>query len=260
MEISQRNAQVYSAQDLRAATSSSRHLAGLALTIAACLFCSVPSVSAQTPILTQHYDNGRTGQNTSETILTTSNVNSVTFGKLFILSVQGYVYAQPLYAPGVAIAGQGTHNVLYVATEHDLLYAFDADTGGAPLWQVNFVPSGGSTVPNANGNTGDIVPEIGITGTPVIDNTTNTLYVVSKTLESGAYFLRLHAVDITSGAEKFGGPVAMSASVPGTGSGSTSGSLAFNTQWENQRPGLLLINGFVYVGFAAHRDQGPWHR
>jgi hypothetical protein len=186
-------------------------------------------------------------------------VNSTAFGKLFSLSVVGYVYAPPLYVPGVAIAGQGTHNVLYVATEHDLLYAFDADTGGAPLWQVNFVVNSGSTVPNGNVNTGDIVPEIGITGTPVIDSTSNTLYVVSKTLESGAYILRLHAIDITSGAEKFGGPTVMTASVPGSGSGSVSGTLTFSSRWENQRPGLLLINGYVYVGFAAHGDNGPWH-
>jgi hypothetical protein len=181
------------------------------------------------------------------------------FGKLFSLSVVGYVYAQPLYVPGVAIAGHGTHNVLYVATEHDLLYAFDADTGGAPLWQVNFVVNSGSTVPNGNVNTGDIVPEIGITGTPVIDSTSNTLYVVSKTLESGAYIVRLHAIDITSGAEKFGGPTVMTASVPGSGSGSVSGTLTFSSQWENQRPELLLISGYVYVGFAAHGDNGPWH-
>ena len=109
MKISQRNARVYPEHTLRAATSRGRYLAGVALTIAVYLFCFVPGISAQTPILTQHYDNGRNGQNTSETILTTANVNSVTFGKLFSLSVQGYVYAQPLYVPGVAIAGQGDH-------------------------------------------------------------------------------------------------------------------------------------------------------
>ncbi|HEY0703899.1 MAG TPA: chitobiase/beta-hexosaminidase C-terminal domain-containing protein [Candidatus Acidoferrales bacterium] len=224
----------------------------------AAFFVCVPGALAQTPILTQHYDNGRTGQNVGETILTPANVNSTTFGKLFTLSVDGYVYAQPLYVPGVPIGGVA-HNVLYVATEHDSLYAFDADTGGTQLWKVSFIVNNGSTVPNGNVSTGDIVPEIGITGTPVIDNTTNTLYVVSKTLEGTTYFLRLHAIDITSGAEKFGGPVVMSASVSGTGSGSTSGTLPFSTQWENQRPGLLLINGYVYVGFAAHGDNGPWH-
>jgi hypothetical protein len=239
--------------------SKGRALAARILLLAVSLLACALGVSAQTSILTQHYDNGRTGQNTHETTLTLANVNSTTFGKLFTLPVDGYVYAQPLYVPGVAIAAKGTHNVLYVATEHDSLYAFDADTGGAPLWQISFIVNGGSTVPNGNVSTGDIVPEIGITGTPVIDSTTNTLYVVSKTLEGANYFLRLHAIDITSGAEKFGGPVVMSASLPGTGSGSASGTLAFSTQWENQRPGLLLLNGFVYVGFAAHGDNGPWH-
>jgi hypothetical protein len=240
---------------------SSRGLAVRFLLAAICTCSFALSASAQTSILTQHYDNGRTGQNTNETILTPANVNATNFGKLFSLPVDGYVYAQPLYVPGVAISGKGTHNVLYVATEHDSLYAFDADTGGAPLWQVSFIVNGGSTVPNGNVSTGDIVPEIGITGTPTIDSTTNTLYVVSKTLENGAYFLRLHAIDITSGAEKFGGPVVMQASVTGTGSGFTAGTttLPFSSQWENQRPGLLLLNGFVYVGFAAHGDNGPWH-
>ncbi len=236
-----------------------RYLASRISLIVISLLACAGRLSAQTSILTQHYDNGRTGQNTNETVLTPANVTSTTFGKLFTLPVDGYVYAQPLYVPGVAISGKGTHNVLYVATEHDSLYAFDADTGGAPLWQISFIVNGGSTVPNGNVSTGDIVPEIGITGTPVIDSTTNTLYVVSKTLESSNYFLRLHAIDITSGAEKFGGPVTMSASLPGTGSGSVSGTLTFDTQWENQRPGLLLLNGFVYVGFAAHGDNGPWH-
>jgi hypothetical protein len=223
------------------------------------LFAFGINASAQTPILTQHYDNGRTGQNTNETILTPANVNSTTFGKLFSVAVDGYVYAQPLYVAGVAVSGKGTHSVLYVATEHDSVYAFDADTGGAALWQVSLIPAGGSTVPNGNVSTGDIVPEVGITGTPVIDSTTSTMYVVSKTLESGNYFLRLHALDITSGAEKFGGPIVLTASVPGTGSGTAGGAVAFDTQWENQRPGLLLINGFVYIAFAAHGDNGPWH-
>ena len=238
-----------------------RYFAIRFLVVAISLFASALGASAQTSILTQHYDNSRSGQNTNETILTPTNVNSTTFGKLFTLPVDGYVYAQPLYVPGVAIASKGTHNVLYVATEHDSLYAFDADTGGAPLWQISFIVNGGSTVPNGNVSTSDIVPEIGITGTPVIDSTTNTLYVVSKTLEGGNYFLRLHAIDITSGAEKFGGPVVMQASVTGTGSGFTPGTttLPFSSQWENQRPGLLLLNGFVYVGFAAHGDNGPWH-
>ncbi|MGA9569862.1 MAG: chitobiase/beta-hexosaminidase C-terminal domain-containing protein [Candidatus Acidiferrales bacterium] len=218
------------------------------------------SVYAQTSILTQHYDNARTGQNTNETILTPTNVNSTTFGKLFALGVDGYVYAQPLYVPGVVVPGQGTHNVLYVATEHDSLYAFDADTGGAPLWYVTFLVNGATTLSTSDvGNTQDIHPEIGITGTPVIDPATNTLYVVVNTKESGALIYRLHALDITTGAEKFGGPVMLSGSVPGTAPDGNGSSVPFNVQWANQRPGLLLQGGYLFIGFASHGDNGPWH-
>ena len=217
------------------------------------------SSSAQTSILTQHYDISRTGQNTAETILTTSNVNSATFGKLFWIPVTGYVYAQPLYVPGVVIPGAGTHNVLYVATEHDQLYAFDADNG-TQLWQVNFLINGATTVtPNDVGGTQDINPEMGITGTPTIDPVSKTLYVVVNTVESGNIIYRLHAIDITTGAEKFGGPVLMSGSVPGTAPDGNGSTVPFNPQWANQRPGLLLLNGYIYVGFASHGDNGPWH-
>ena len=227
------------------------------------LFSFALAASAQAPVppsvLTQHNDISRTGQNTAETALTTTTVNSTLFGKLFALSVDGQVYAQPLYVPGVAIPGQGRHNVVYVATENDSLYAFDADIGGAPQWKVTLLPNGGTAVPSSDVVALDINPVIGITGTPAIDPSTNTLYVVAKSLESGTIVQRLHAIDITSGAEKFSGPVVIQASVPGTGSGSTSGTLTFSSQWENQRPGLLLLNGYVYIGFAAHGDNGPWH-
>jgi Legume lectin domain/Chitobiase/beta-hexosaminidase C-terminal domain len=217
------------------------------------------SLSAQTPILTQHYDTARTGQNTTETVLTPANVNSTSFGKLFSLTVDGYVYAQPLYVPALAIPGNGTHNVLYVATEHDSLYAFDADNG-TQLWHVSFLVNGATTLsPSDVGNTQDINPEIGITGTPTIDSTTNTIYVVVNTKEAGSIIYRLHAMDITTGAEKFGGPALMTASAPGTASDGNGSTVPFNGQWENQRPGLLLLNGFVYIGFAAHGDNGPWH-
>jgi hypothetical protein len=216
------------------------------------------SAAAQTSILTQHYDNARTGQNTSETILTPANVSApMSFGKLFTFPVTGYVYAQPLYMPGVVIPGHGTHNVLYVATEHDLVYAFDADTLGAPLWTVSFLNGSATTVPNGDVSTGDIIPEIGITGTPAIDPNTKTLYVVANTKENGQYPYRLHALDITTGAEKFGGPILLSATVPGTGDGGST--ITFSNQWENQRPGLLVNNGYVFIGFAAHGDNGPWH-
>jgi Legume lectin domain/Chitobiase/beta-hexosaminidase C-terminal domain len=223
------------------------------------LFGFTLSAFAQTSVVTQHYDNRRTGQNIAETVLTPTNVNATLFGKLFELSVDGQVYAQPLYVSGVTIAGQAKHNVVYVATEHDSVYAFDGDVGGTPLWKVTLLTNGGTAVPNGQVVANDINPEIGVTGTPVIDLSTNTLYVVAKSLEGSNFVQRLHALDITSGAEKFGGPVVIQASVPGTGSGSTAGTLPFNPQWENQRPGLLLMNGYVYVGFAAHGDNGPWH-
>ena len=222
------------------------------------LLVSLPA-SAQTSILTQHYDNNRTGQNTAETILTTSNVNSSTFGKLFWIPVDGYVYAQPLYVPSVTIPGKGIHNVLYIATEHDSLYAVDADNG-APLWNVGYLGTNVTTLStNDVGGTQDINPEIGITGTPTIDHTTNTLYVVVNTKEAAGIVYRLHAVDITTGAEKFGGPVLMSASVPGSAPDGNGSTVPLNPQWANQRPGLLLLNGFLYVGFSSHGDNGPWH-
>jgi len=227
--------------------------------IAIFLFALSLTASAQTRVTTQHYDNARTGQNTAETTLTPTNVNSTLFGKLFALSVDGQVYAQPLYMQGITIPGKGTHNVVYVATEHDSVYAFDGDIGGNPFWKVTLLTNGGTTVPNTQVGAADINPEIGVTGTPVIDPTTNTLYVVAKSMEGTNFVQRLHALDITTGAEKFGGPIVIQASVPGTGSGSTTGTLPFNPQWQNQRPGLLLMNGFVYIGFAAHGDNGPWH-
>jgi Chitobiase/beta-hexosaminidase C-terminal domain/Legume lectin domain len=224
------------------------------------IFVAPFSAQAQTSILTQHYDNARDGQNTNETILTQSNVNSATFGKLFALGVDGQVYAQPLYVPGVAIPGQGTHNVLYVATEHDSVYAFDADAGGAPLWRVTFLVNGATTLSTADvGNTQDINPEIGITGTPAIDSSTKTLYVVANTKESGALIYRLHALDIATGVEKFGGPMQLTASAPGTAPDGNGTSVPFSSQWENQRPGLLVQGGYVFIGFSSHGDNGPWH-
>jgi hypothetical protein len=215
--------------------------------------------SAQTNILTQHYDNARTGQNTNETILTPANVNSSTFGKLFALAADGYVYAQPLYVANLVIPGKGTHNVLFIATEHDSVYAYDADNG-TELWFRTFLVNGATPLSTADvGNTEDINPEIGITGTPAIDLTTNTLYVVVNTKEAGVLVYRLHALDITTGLDKFGGPVQLSGSVPGSASDGAGGMVPFSVQWENQRPGLLLYNGYLFIGFASHGDNGPWH-
>jgi Legume lectin domain/Chitobiase/beta-hexosaminidase C-terminal domain/Bacterial Ig-like domain (group 2) len=246
--------------------------------VCALVLMSAWCAMAQTNVVTQHYDISRTGLNANETILTPASVNMTTnpngFGKLFSYPVDGWVYAQPLYLPGVTM-GAGTpqagttHNVLFIATEHDSVYAFDADSNAGananPLWHITLLdtahgsPAGATTVPNGDVSTGDIVPEIGITGTPVIDPVTNTMYVVGKTKESGTYVQRLHALDITTGAEKFGGPVVLSGSVPGNGSGSSGGTLNWDPKWENNRPGLLLLNGIVYLGFGSHGDNGPWH-
>ncbi len=232
------------------------------------LLCAV-SAMAQTNVVTQRYDISRSDVNTNETVLTPSNVNSTSFGKLFSQTVDGRLFAEPLYVPNLTIPGKGTHNVVFAATAHDGVYAFDADNNGGanalPLWQITLLDSahgaasGATTVPYGDLSTTDIYPEIGITGTPVIDLSTNTMYVVGKTEESGTYVQRLHALDITTGGEKFGGPVALSGSVAGNGNGSSGGKLNWDPKWENQRPGLLLLNGFVYIGFAAHGDNGPWH-
>jgi uncharacterized protein (TIGR03437 family) len=217
------------------------------------------SVSLLVNVLTYQYSNTRSGANLQETILTPANVNASQFGKLFSLGVDGYIYGQPLYLSGVAIPGKGTHNVVYVATEHDSVYAFDADTTMAPLWHTNFLdPSSGVTsVPASDTDCTQIVPEIGITSTPVIDSQSGTIYVVAMTKESGTYVHRLHALDVTTGAEKPGSPVAVQASVPGTGEGGMS--VVFQARNYKQRPGLLLLNGVVYTMWSSHCDIGTYH-
>lgn len=212
---------------------------------------------------TWRYDNSHAGQNLQETVLSTANVNQTQFGKLASYAVDGQVYAQPLYVPNVTIPGVGTYNVVYVATENDSVYAFDADgVATAPLWQVSFInPSAGiTTVPASSVQSDSVMPVIGITSTPVIDPTTGTLYVVPYTEENGAFIYRLHALDITTGAEKFGGPVQIIASVPGNGSGSSNGSVSLSAFKQDQRPALLLLNGVVYIAFASgHMDSDPYH-
>jgi hypothetical protein len=220
---------------------------------------------AQVSVTTSRNDNGRTGQNTSETVLTHTNVKVSRFGKLFSQNVDGYVYAQPLYLPNVNIPGKGTHNVVYVATEHDSAYAFDADnntgSNASPLWQTSFInPSQGiTTVSSGDVSCTDLIPEIGVSGTPVIDASTGTIYMVAKTKEQGRIVQRLHALDVTTGAEKFGGPVVINARAPGTGDGSQNGRVKFDALREGQRAGLLLQNGNVYIAWASHCDIGPYH-
>src|SRR5579862_8071445 len=234
----------------------------------AVLLLVVPFGRAQS-VTTQHNDISRSGANANETILSPANVNITNFGKLFSFPVDGWVYAQPLYVPGLTM-GAGTpqagttHNVVLVMTQHDSVYAFDADSNlGAnsnPLWQISLIGSGEKTVANSDLSCGDIIPEIGITSTPVIDPTTNTLYVVAKTTVNDTTFIqRLHALDLTTGQEKFGGPVALSGSVPGTGNGSSSGTLNWDPKWQNNRASLLLVNGVVYIASGSHCDNGPWH-
>jgi hypothetical protein len=240
----------------------------------------VPSAS----VLQFHNDHAATGQNLNETILTPANVNSATFGKLGTTPVDGQVYAQPLYVPNVNVTvgtSQGLHNVVYVATEHDSLYAIDADNG-AVLWKDSFLSGrpGATITPVPAGDVGDtasISPEIGITSTPVIDPGSNTLFLTAKTKEVAGdgvhYVYRLHAIDLSSGAEKFGGPAAIAdtilgptdyvyvsgPTVHGTGDGSIDGNVTFNALRQLQRTGLVLVNGIVYFAFASHGDVDPYH-
>jgi len=213
-------------------------------------------------VATYHNDNARTGQNVFETTLTPDNVNPAKFGKLYSFPVDGYVYAQPLYMPQVAIPGNGIHNLVIVATQHDSVYAFDADSPTPdPLWRVSFLnPDAGiTTLAPSDVNATDILPEIGITSTPVIDISSNTLYVVAATKENGGFYHRLHALDLTSGAEKFGGPRIIQASYPGTAQDGNDGVLAFSSRFQLQRTALLLSKGKIYVAFASNADSGLYH-
>lgn len=218
------------------------------------------AVPAPLTVLTQHNDNARTGANLRETILNTANVNVKTFGKLWTREVDGYLYAQPLYMQNMRIPGKGLHNVVFLATAHDSVYAFDADDAGAanPLWKTNLGPS----VPAAEvykTRWTDMRVEIGITSTPVIDPINKALYVETKTKEGGTYVHRLHALDITTGKERTGSPIVIKAGVAGTGEGSTNGRITFDPVKHLQRASLLLVNGVVYLGFGSHADDPPFH-
>ncbi len=224
-------------------------------------------------VLTYHYDNSRQGQNTNETLLTPGNVNTNTFGKLFSYSVDGYVYAEPLILTNVAIPGQGVHNVVFVATEHDSIYALDADgnlgTNNGLLWENNVgmsaICSGAPFGGRYNGGVGytDIVPEVGITGTPVIDPATGTLYVDAFTRDivgnTTNYNHRIHALDVTTGAERSYSPVIVAGSVPGSGVGSTNGVQTFSAVQHGARPALCLANGILVVTYASYADTDPYH-
>ena len=223
-------------------------------------FCLCTALaSTATDVVTYHNDIARTGQNLDETILTTGNVNSSSFGKLFSFSVDGKIDAEPLYLSNVSIAGKGTHNVIYTVTENDSVYAFDADTG-APLWQVSALGSGES--PSDDHGCGQISPQIGIPETPVIDRASGpngTIYVVAMSKNSSsAYFQRIHALDITTGAEEFGGPVVIEARYPGTGDNSHNGYVIFDPGQYAERQGLLLLNHVIYTAWTSHCDARPY--
>jgi hypothetical protein len=220
-------------------------------------------VTRYTGTFTHHNDNHRTGQNLNETVLTPGNVNKTQFGKLFSRSVDGYVFAQPLYAANVDIPNKGTFNVIYVATEHNSVYAFDADGKvTSPLWKKSLIDPANGVTPMSSSDVGtaNTGPEVGITGTPVIDPATHTLYLVAATKENGKFFQRLHALDIRSGAQKTGSPATITAKVPGKGDGNDgNGNVVFNPVRQNQRPALLLSDGVVYIGWGSHHTIEPWH-
>jgi hypothetical protein len=212
-----------------------------------------------TDVSTFHNDTARSGHNTAETILTTTNVQSATFGKLYNVAVDGTVDAQPLYLASITIPNQGTHNVLYVVTENDSAYALDADTGSV-LWKVSALGTG--EVPSDAHSCGQISPQIGITDTPVIDRTAGphgTIYFVAMSKDtSGNYYQRLHALDVTTGVEQFSGPVTIQAQYPGTGDGSQGGNVIFAPGQYAERAGLLELHGVIYTAWTSHCDQRPY--
>lgn len=218
-------------------------------------------------VTTSQYDNARSGATLNERILTPQNVNAQRFGKLGAFKVDGPVYAQPLFVPKVEIPGKGVHDVLYIATEHDSVFAFDANRpGDPPLWQVSFLDKARGVIPL----TEDMVqcpfirPEVGITSTPVIDIKTGTIYLLARTAIRHAagdneYFQHLHALAITTGVEKFGGPKLITASVPGRGAGRSNRKVDFDPLHENPRAALTLANNSVYLTWASSCDVDPYH-
>lgn len=228
-------------------------------------------VSDLAGVYTYHGDAARDGANTHEYALTPANVNTTSFGKLFSCSVDGAVYAQPLWAANINFGGT-QHNVLLIATAHDSVYAFDADTTPCnTLWHANLIDgahgasSGETSVPSGIGTSyigqgyADITPEVGVIGTPVIDPQAGIVYVVSKSMNAAgtAFYQRLHAIDIITGTEKAGSPAVISGTFPGSGSGGSS--VAFSARQQNQRTGLALVAGTVYVAWASHEDAAPWY-
>jgi outer membrane protein assembly factor BamB len=221
---------------------------------------SLTAIAAAQNVLTWHNDNARTGQYPGETILTPANVNMKSFGKLFVIPVDGKVDAEPLYVEKLSIPGKGRHNVLFVVTEHDSVYAFDADNG-SPLWQTQLLGSG--ETPSDRRNCSQVEPEIGITATPVIDlhrGPHGILYAVAMSKDAqGQYHQRLHAIDLETGAGELGGPVEIQATDPGRGAASQNGTEIFDPKQYEERPALLLLNGVIYTTWASHCDINPYN-
>lgn len=220
---------------------------------------TVNAASGLTDVLTYHNDIARTGQNLSETTLTNSNVASATFGKIGFDSVDGLVDAEPLLATAVAVPGNGTHNLLIVASEHGTVYAFDADTPGSPIWHTSMLKSGETTSDPRGCD--QVTPEIGVTATPVIDRTlgpNGVVYVVAMSKNGSTYHQRLHALDLALGTELFGGPIDVQAQYPGTGDNSNGTDVIFDPAQYKERAGLLLMNGVVYTAWASHCDIRPY--
>ena len=244
-------------------------LKGIFYLPATLFFCT--AVIAQTSVLTQHNDLKRTGWDSTETTLTQDELSSGRFGKIFSRPVDDQIYAQPLVVSNLAIAG-GTHNVVFVATVNNTVYAFDADDSATvtPYWQVNLTYGASGYRPPANtdlsaagacgGSYMDFTGKMGIVGTPVIDTATGTLYVVARSVSgSGTTYVQyLHALDLATGTEKSHSPVSITATYPGTGSGSSGGIITFNPKTQNQRPALLLYNGTVYISWSSHCDLDPY--
>ena len=253
--------------------AAANNIAGTAWGSPSLSFTTLPSVPVVS-VLTFQYGNNRNGLNTNETLLTPATVNTNNFGLLINYVTDGFVYTQPLYVPGVAVPGQGMHNMVLVATEHDSIYAFDADsntgTNGGLLWKTNLGVSAlcanqsvfgarycGTCYP-------DIIPEVGVTGTPVIDPATGTIYLDVFTREvvagvSTNFYHRIHALNITNGMERSYSPVVVNATVPGVGTDSSNGVMTFNAKQCNERPALTLAGGILFVAYAGYADTDPYH-
>ncbi len=227
--------------------------------IATALLLAPRGAFAAVDVVTSHNDLARTGQNLHEIILRPANVNTSDFGKLFVANVDGQLYSQPLVVAGLAIPGRSVYDVLYVVTEHDSVYAIDADDGTV-LWHVSLLPVG--ETPADTDDCDPITPELGVTATPVIDRRSGlhgTIYVVAMSKdEAGNYFQRLHALDLTTGAEEFGGPTEIVATYPGTGGNSVGGNVVFDPKQYFERAGLVLSNGVTYTTWTSHGDCPPY--